>query len=99
DTVALVEGVEIKLVSLKYADAAAVSQTVTTIFTQGRQLATGPGGPGAQPEGASGKALANPLTVAADARSNTLIVTGQKETLELALKVIADLDQQLDRFI
>ena len=99
DTSAVVDGVDVRIVPLKYADATAASQTLSSIFSQGRQLATGPAGPGAQPEGTSGKALVNPLTVAVDPRGNTLILSGQKETLELALKVIADMDQQIDRFV
>lgn len=99
DTQALTEGVDVKLVPLKYADAATVSQTLSTVFSQGRQLAAGPAGPGAQPEGASGKALVNPLNVSVDPRSNTLILSGQKETLQLAQKLIDDIDQQIDRFV
>ncbi|MBM3846556.1 MAG: hypothetical protein FJ405_09765, partial [Verrucomicrobia bacterium] len=99
DNPAIIEGVEVRIVPLKHADASAVSQTLSTIFTQGRTLASGPGGLGAQPEGNPGKALVNPLTVASDTRSNSLILSGQKESIELALKVISDMDQQIDRFI
>lgn len=99
DSPAITEGVEVRLAVLKYADATTVSQTLTTIFTQGRQLAAGPGGPGTQPEGDSGKALINPFNVAIDARSNTLIMSGRKETLDLAAKVIGDVDKQLERFV
>ncbi len=99
DSPAIAEGVEVRLAVLKYADATTVSQTLTTIFTQGRQLAAGPGGPVTQPEGDSGKALVNPFNVAIDARSNTLIMSGRKETLDLAAKVIGDVDKQLERFV
>ena len=71
---------------------------LTTIFSQGQRLAVGPGGR-AEPEGTAGKALVNPLNVAIDARSNSLILSGQKETLELAQKVISDLDRKVDRFM
>jgi type II secretion system protein D len=99
DNPAVIEGVEVRLIALQRADATAVSQTLTTIFAQGRQLATGPGGPGAQPEGTNGAALVNPLNVAADPRSNTLILSGRKETLDLAQRVVADLDKQIEKFV
>ena len=99
DTVPLLEGVSLRIVALQFADAASVSQTLSTIFAQGRQLNIGPAGPGAQPEGTNGKALVNPLGVAVDSRSNTLILSGQPETLALAQRVIDDLDRQLDRFV
>ena len=67
-----------------------------SIFTQGRTLATGPGGPGAQPEGLTGKALVNPLGIGVDARSNTLILSGQNESIELASKLVEDLDKAVD---
>src|SRR5262249_9869180 len=95
DAVPLVEGVSVRLVALQFADATAVSQTLSTIFTQGRQLTVGPAGPGAQPEGTNGKALVNPLGVAVDSRSNTLILSGQPETLALAQRVIDDLDRRM----
>ncbi len=99
DSVPVVESVVVKLMPLKFADAASVSQTLTTIFTQGRQLGAGPAGPGAQPDGPDGKALVNPLNVAVDARANTVILSGQIETMNLALKLIADMDKPMDRFI
>ena len=96
DTPQLVEGVNVRIIKLQHADAASVLTTVQSIFTQGRTLATGPGGPGAQPEGLTGKALVNPLGLGVDARSNTLILSGQTESIELASKLIEDLDKQLD---
>ncbi|MFO1497710.1 MAG: secretin N-terminal domain-containing protein [Verrucomicrobiota bacterium] len=98
DTVPVAEGVNVKLVHLQFADAATVSQTLTTIFQQGQRLATGPSGR-AEPEGTTGKALVNPLNVAIDSRSNSIILSGQKESLDLAQKVISDLDRKVDRFI
>ena len=78
DTVPLTEGVNVKLIHLQFADAATVSQTLTTIFSQGQRLGVGPSGR-AEPEGTAGKALVNPLNVAVDTRSNSLILSGQKE--------------------
>ncbi|MFM8420027.1 MAG: secretin N-terminal domain-containing protein, partial [Verrucomicrobiota bacterium] len=99
DTPAIVEGVRVRFVRLAHADAASTATTLTTLFSQGRTLATGPAGPGAEPQSDAGKALAHPLTVAIDARSNTLILSGQPDTLELAAKVVADIDQPLERFV
>jgi len=96
DTPQIVEGVNVRIIKLQHADAASVLTTVQSIFTQGRTLATGPGGPGAQPEGLTGKALVNPVGIGLDARSNTLILSGQTESIELASKLIEDLDKQLD---
>ncbi len=100
DTPAIVEGVRVRFVRLVHADAATVAQTLNTIFTQGARLATGPGGTtGAEPQSDQGKALVHPLNVATDARSNTLVLAGQPETIDLAMKVITDLDQPLERFL
>ena len=97
DTVALSEGVDVKIVRLQRADADAVAQTLSSVFSQGQRLATGPGGR-VEPEG-SGKALVNPLNVALDARNNAIVLSGRKETLELAEKIIDDLDREMERFI
>ena len=47
------------------------------------------------------KALAAslPRKVAVDARSNSLILSAQSETLDLAAKIVADLDKSVDRFV
>jgi type II secretory pathway component GspD/PulD (secretin) len=94
DTFPVLDGVAMRIVPLEHADAATVSQTLTTIFTQGRQLAAGPNGPGGEP-GDQGKALVHPLNVSVDARSNSLIIAGQPESIGLALKVIQDMDRDL----
>ncbi len=99
DTPQLTEGVNVRIVKLLNADAAAISTTLQSIFTQGKQLATGPGGPGAQPEGLTGKALVNPVGIGVDLRSNTLILSGQQESIELATKLIEDLDKPVERFV
>lgn len=99
DTVPVVEDAVVKIMALKFADASSVAQTLTTIFMQGRQLATGPTGPNAQPAGPQGKALVNPLNVAIDTRANAVILSGQIETMNLAMQLIADIDKPLDRFV
>lgn len=98
DSVPVTEGISVKLIHLQFADAATVSQTLSTIFSQGLRLSVGPGGR-AEPEGTAGKALVNPLNVTTDARSNSLILSGRKESLELAQKLVSDLDRKVDRFM
>lgn len=98
DTPALVEGVETRILTLKNADASTVSQQLSTIFTQGKTLSAGPAGP-AQPDSPTGEALSNPISIAVDARSNSLILSAQSETLDLAAKIVGDLDKAIDRFV
>lgn len=93
DTVSLVDGVTFKIVQLKRADAATAADTITQVFVQGQRLAAGPAGQ-AQPESETGKALTTPLNVAADRRSNSLILSGRPEAVELAQRLIDDLDSQ-----
>ncbi len=99
DTVPVTEDAVVKVMALKFADASSVAQTLTTIFMQGRQLAIGPTGPNAQPAGPQGKALVNPLNVAIDTRANAVILSGQIETMNLAMQLISDIDKPLDRFV
>ncbi len=98
DSVPVLDGVGVRLVPLEHADATTVSQTLTTIFTQGRQLAAGPAGPNGEPAD-QGRALVHPLNVAVDSRSNTLIIAGQPESISLALKIIRDMDRELKGFV
>ena len=98
DSVPVTEGVEVRFVKLKHAEAASVAQTLNLIFTQGKALEIGPGGPGAEPAG-EGKALVGPLNVAVDARGNTIIMSGKTESLKLALKVITGLDSDASGFV
>ncbi len=99
DTVAVTDGVEVRLVPLEFADAATVMQTLTAIFSQGQRLAVSPTGSTAEPTNAPGRALVQPLNMSADPRSNTVILSGRPESLELAQRLIADLDKPMDRFL
>jgi len=94
DTVALGEGVEVKIVRLEHADATVMSSTLTAVFSQAQRLALGPGGR-TQPEGAQGKGLIDPLNVAVDERNNAVILSGRKESLELAQKIISEIDKDV----
>lgn len=99
DSTPLAEGVFVKFIKLQHADAAAVAQTLGSIFTQGRLLGASPNTPNARPEGEIGKGLAGPLNVASDSRANTLVLSGRAETLELAARLINDLDRPVDRAV
>lgn len=98
DTVAVVEGVTFKIVQLANADASSVAETLTQIFQQGQRLAVGPSGP-AQPDSETGKALTQILNVSAERRSNSLVLSGKPETVELAQRLIRDLDGDHKGFI
>lgn len=98
DSVPVLEGVDVRFIKLQHAEATSVSQTLTTIFTQGKALAMGPGGPGAEPAG-EGKALVGTLNVAMNARGNTIIISGHQESLDLAMKIIRDMDNEVGGFV
>ena len=93
DTVPLMEGITAKLVHLKHAEAATVSQTLSAIFQQGQRAASGPDNAPRQGRGGRG-GLNSPLNVSVDQRSNTLILSGRPETLELAQNLIDQMDQE-----
>ncbi len=102
DQVPLTDAVNVKLVQLENADAGTVAETLTTIFEEGQKLAgkAGTSTEGkAEPKEETGKALVNPLNVAIDARTNTLILSGREETLLLAQKVATDLDKETGKFV
>jgi len=95
DQVGSAEAADFAVVALLNADARTTGQTLTTIFTQGARLGTRQDGPG-KPEAGSARALASQLNVTADARLNALILSGRKDSIELARKLIKDLDKQWD---
>ncbi|MEX2673281.1 MAG: secretin N-terminal domain-containing protein [Phycisphaeraceae bacterium] len=99
DTVPLLDGVDVRLIALERADAATIQETLEDIFTQGQALGEGPGNVPGLPEGVSGEALTGQLNVAVDARTNALILSGHPSALELAETLVADLDQDVERFV
>jgi type II secretion system protein D len=90
------EEIDVLQIKLKFADAKSVEQTLNTIFSRGSQLAPGAKG---EPELGSGKALAKPLNVAADARLNTVFLSGPAQAVELAESIVGDMDQELEGFL
>ncbi len=102
DTVPLAENATVRLVRLENADAESVMQILKDAFTQGKQLAGKPGTTvegKAEPEDPAGKALVNPLNVSADARTNTLVLSGIEETVALAEVIAKDLDGEKGRVV
>ena len=98
DTVSVVDGVTIRIVALSYADAENVRGTLDNIFSQSQALGQGPGGR-AEPEGSGGKALVNELNLGVDDRTNSIIMSGDPDTVDLAERMIADLDKDVENFV
>ncbi len=97
DTVPITEGVTVRVLQLKHADAASVSKILQDIFTQGRKLAGREGfsvAGRAEPASTAGKALVNQLNVSPDVRTNTIVLSGQEESVALAEVLTRDLDRQ-----
>ena len=102
DSVPLAEGVKVRLVHLRNADAESAMTVLREIFTQGVRLGgrTGTSVAGkAEPESTSGKALVTPLNVSADVRTNTLVLSGIEESLALAEIVLKDLDRDAGKIV
>lgn len=90
------EEVAIRVFPLEHADADAVRDLLVRLFEEGKSLPIPPGETGrtrAVPEGVSGKAMVYNIAVAADARTNVLVVAGRIEQVLLAQQIIGQLDQ------
>ncbi|MFQ5413587.1 MAG: secretin N-terminal domain-containing protein [Phycisphaerae bacterium] len=94
DGVPLAEHVDVKLFPFRFADAESVLGILETMFADGKELPRDPdgAGEGAVPEGAA-RALVYNIGLAADTRTNTLIVSGREEQLELVTMVVGELDR------
>ncbi len=94
DDVPTGEEIGIKLFPLHFADAQSVGDILKEMFDQGKQLAEDPDGSGADavPAGPLGKIVYN-VGISADARTNTLIVSGREEQLLLAEMIVVELDR------
>jgi len=95
DGVAIAEGLDIRLFPLRFADAETVRDLMRDMFDNSTDLPKDPdgSGEGAVPEGDLGKALVYKVNVQADARTNTLMVAGRTEQLDLATRLVGDLDR------
>ncbi len=95
DGVAISEEVDVQLFPLRFADAETVRDVLRSMFDDGKTLPEDPDGSGntSVPQGDQGKALSYNIGIGADARTNTLIISGRPEQLQLAEVVINKLDQ------
>ena len=94
DTVSVLDGVTIRIVALSYADAENVRDTLDNIFSQSLRLAKPWRARGAR--GSGGKALVNELNLGVDDRTNSIIMSGDPDTVDLAERMIADLDKDVE---
>ncbi len=84
-----------KIFPLRFADAESVLDMLKTMFDEGKKLAErAPGGAKTEavPESAFGEALVYNIGLAADNRTNTLIVSGRPEQIAVAELVVKRLD-------
>ena len=98
DSVSVIDGVTIRVVALSSANAEDVRDTLENIFSQSQSLGEGPGGK-AEPEGSGGKALVDQLNLGVDDRSNSIIMSGSPDSVDLAERLIADLDKDVENFV
>ncbi|MDP6891920.1 MAG: secretin N-terminal domain-containing protein [Verrucomicrobiota bacterium] len=98
DSVSVIDGVTVRVVALSHANAEDVRDTLENIFSQSQSLGEGPGGK-AEPEGSGGKALVDQLNFGVDDRSNSIIMSGSPDSVDLAEKLISDLDKDVENFV
>ena len=98
DTVSVIDGVAIRMVTLENAEADNVRDTLDGIFSQSQALDQGPGGK-AEPEGSGGRALVNQINFGADDRTNSIIMSGHPDSVDLAERLIEDLDKDVENFV
>ncbi len=85
----------VKIFPLKFAEADQVLEMLKTMFDEGKKLSErAPGGTKTEavPETTLGAALVYNIGLSADARTNTLIVSGRPEQLAVAEMVVNNLD-------
>jgi type II secretion system protein D len=94
DGVPMGEEVAVRFFALRFADAQTVADLLREMFDEGKQLPEQPdgSGQGAVPDGAYATLVYN-IGVSADMRTNTLIVSGRPEQLELVASVVTQLDR------
>ncbi|MGB2986165.1 MAG: secretin N-terminal domain-containing protein [Phycisphaerae bacterium] len=95
DGVPMAADFDVKFFPLRFADAETIGDLLKEMFDKGKELPEDPDGAGqnAVPDTVFGRALVYPVGIAADVRSNTLVVSGREEHLALVTKVIGELDR------
>ncbi len=102
DTVPVAEGVAVKIIHLKNADADSVADILDDIFDEGKKLAGKPDSSveeKAEPESMAGKALASEISIAYDDRTNAVIMAGATVVIALAETLVKDLDREQDKLL
>lgn len=97
DSVPITEAVVVRIFPLKDADATDLAKMLEQFFREGKQLSAGPGGKPISPstpvpDSITGKAIVYNVGIAADTRTNILIVSGREEQVLLAQELVNQLD-------
>ncbi len=89
------EELHIRLFPLRYADADTIGETLKEMFDQAKQLPEDPDGSGADgvPDSDPGRGLVYNVSISTDVRTNTLIVTGRENQLQIADMIVEQLDR------
>ena len=103
DAVPLAGEVVVNIFPLDHADAEQLADNLRDVFQQGSDLMEQPGKPdieGRVPPGLTGEALAYPIGVTADKRTNTVIVSGRAEQILLIKQIVkaVDVEPEVGRF-
>ena len=88
--------VNIEQVILQHADAATIANLVDDIFTRRTQLRRA--AQGEAPERGDAVAILEEVFITPDPRLNTLHLAGTQPAIDLAKRIIDDLDREMDRF-
>ncbi|NLX12757.1 MAG: hypothetical protein GXY44_03770 [Phycisphaerales bacterium] len=96
DTLPIAEEMAIKIYPLLHADAEELATRLQNLFSAGQRLPVLPGRsdvPDRTPRGYPGEALAYNVALAADRRTNTLVVAGQLEQLLVVSQIVDSVDK------
>ncbi len=99
DSVPIAPAVQVRIFMLENADADAVVELLKTMFDEGKALPLRPGERPAEltpavPAGPEGMGIVQQVGIAADTRTNAVIVSGKAESIALAETVVLQLDQE-----
>lgn len=96
DTLPIAEEMAIKIYPLQHADSEELATRLQNLFSAAQRLPVQPGRtdvPDRTPPGYPGEALVYNVAVAADRRTNTLVVAGQLEQLLLVSQIVDSVDK------
>lgn len=99
DSVPLADDIQVRVFALEFADAEPLATNLKSLFDQGSRLPEQPGRTaivGEIPTSPTGQALAYPIGIAFDKRTNVLIVSGRAEQLTLVESMVKQVDQKSD---